>query len=532
MITTAPSGKVSMKILRYLLSIFLLVLLTLTAAFAFNWRYYHDSPILFYVSFLIDKFGMVPYRDIFEYNMPGTYLVFLIIGRLTGYSVLGIRILDYILLAVIIFLGWLWMRKLSGWAGLFGAVAFALAYLALGPTAMLQREYLMIIPILCGLAAYANISASRNVLRFLLTGFFLGMASTIKPQGLIGLLPVLAMEWTTVNAESFLPQREKIAAFLRRVVLWAVIGFLIPWIVIFVYLGIHGALPQFLDIVFNYLPLYAQMNGNHEVVATTRRIYSLVMDYAKLGGYGIWIAPALAGMYLMQQSAEISAEKKRHGSLLLLLVVVYSIYPALSGQFFPQHWFPFVFFLFQAAFVCLAVKVNAGNPLLRWLPAGVLLVASLSLVRPDTIGNLRLLVVDHALPTANDPKEGRVDEIAAFLETNLRPGDTVQPLDWVGGAVHAMLIARVKIATPFIYDEYFYHHLNLPYVQALRKRFVVDLQGAMPRFVVEVYDDGPNSEPTGPNTSRDFPELRAFLAENYSVVKEGQGYRIYELRAE
>jgi len=519
-----------MKILRYLLSIFLLILLALTAAFAINWRYFHDSPNMFYVSLLLDKFRMIPYRDIFEYDMPGTYLSYLVIGKLTGYSVLGVRIVDYILLAVIILLGWLWMRKLNGWAGLFGGIAFALSYLAWGPAAMLQREYMMIIPILCGLATYANIPASRNVLRFLLTGFFLGMASTIKPQGFIGLLPVLAIEWTTVNSESFLPQRKKIAAFLRRVVLWAVIGFLIPWIVIFVYLGIHGALPQFLDIVFNYLPLYAQMNGNHQVVTTGSRIYSLVMDYAKLGGYGIWIAPALAGMYLLQQSTEISAEKKRHGSLLLLLVVVYSIYPAFSGQFFSQHWFPFVFFLFQAAFVCLAVKVNAGNPLLRWLPAGVLLVASLSLVRPDTIGNLRLLVVEHTLPAANDPKEGRVDEIAGFLETNLQPGDTVQPLDWVGGAVHAMLIARVKIATPFIYDEYFYHHVNLPYVQALRKHFMDDLQRAMPRFVVEVYDDGPYSEPSGLNTSRNFPELRAFLAANYYAVKEGQGYRIYELQ--
>jgi hypothetical protein len=59
---------------------------------------------------------------------------------------------------------------------------------------------------------------------------------------------------------------------------------------------------------------------------------------------------------------------------------------------------------------------------------------------------------------------------------------------------------------------------------------MADLQHAMPRFVVEVYDDGSYSEPTGPNTSRDFPELRAFLAENYSIVQEGQGYRIYELQ--
>jgi hypothetical protein len=177
------------------------------------------------------------------------------------------------------------------------------------------------------------------------------------------------------------------------------------------------------------------------------------------------------------------------------------------------------------------VKAEASSALFRWLPAGVLLVFSMALARPDTLLNLRQLIVNRELPAANNPKEGRVDEIAGFLEANLRPGDTVQPLDWVGGSVHAMLIARVKIATPFIYDEYFYHDVNAPYIQQLRQRFMADLQRALPRFVVEVYDDGPYAEPTGPNTSRDFPELRAFLAENYSIVKEGQGYRIYELRA-
>jgi hypothetical protein len=308
-------------------------------------------------------------------------------------------------------------------------------------------------------------------------------------------------------------------------------GFLVPWIIIFIYLGIHGALQPFLDIAINYLPLFAHMNGNHQVITGFSRIFALVLDYLKMGGYQLWIAPALMGAYLVHQSRELSPEQKNRGTLLLLMVIAYSIYPVFSGQFFQQHWLPFAFFLFQAAFLCLAVKADAAGALFRWLPAGVLMVFSLALARPDTLYNLRQLIVNRELPAGNNPKEGRVDEIAGFLEANLRPGDTVQPLDWVGGAVHAMLVTRVKIATPFIYDEYFYHDLNLPFVQRIRQRFIADLTLAMPRFVVEVYDDGPYSEPTGPNTSRDFPELRAFLAENYSIVKEGQGYRIYELRA-
>jgi hypothetical protein len=521
-----------MKLFRSLLFVFLFGLLALTAVFAATWRYYHDAPIFYYISLLIEKFGLVPYRDIFEYNMPGTYFACLLIGRLTGYSELGVRILDYVLLAAYISLGWLWMRKLSGWAGLMGGIAWGLAYLALGPTAMMQREYMMMLPILCGLAAYSNLPAQRPVLRFLVTGLFVGIATTMKPHAFIGVLPFAIVEWQTVMSEPDpLIRKNRLAEF-RRILLWLGVGFLIPLAAMVLYLGINGALPAFLDIVFNYLPLFAQMNRDHQAVSGVRRIYSLILDYVQLGGYGLWVAPALWAAYVLQQSPAVPAEKKRLGFLLLWACIAFSIYPVFSGQFFPQHWLIFAFVLMQAAFLALTVKIDSPSRLMRGLPAAVMAVASLTLVRPDTLNNVWQLAVKHELPAANNPKEGRVDEIAAFLQANLHPGDTVQPIDWVGGAVHAMLKAGVKIATPFIYDEYFYHNVNLPYVQRLRQRFVQDLEQVRPRFIIEVYDDGAQSEPTGPNTSRDFPELRNFIAENYSVVQEGQGYRIYALLPE
>ncbi|MBN1439088.1 MAG: hypothetical protein JW929_06735 [Anaerolineales bacterium] len=464
--------------------------------------------------------------------MPGTFLAFWIFGRLTGYSVLGVRILDYLLLAAIIFLGWLGMRKQSGWAGFLGGVAWGLAYLSLGPTAMLQREYLMMIPLLCAFAAYANIPPQRNAWRFLLTGLFMGISTTFKPQAFIGLLPIMIVEWFSYSGNPIPSTAKKPAVFFNRIAAWLLIGFLTPWMLIVTYLGFHGALQPFLDMTINYLPLFAQLNKYHQAVSGIRRVYSIILDYVQLGGYGIWAAPALWGIYQLQQSPDASPDRKRHGVFLFWSIVAFSIYPAFSGQFFPQHWLPFLFLLLQAAFLSLTDSVITRRTPFRLAPAALIAIASLSLVRPDTLDNLWLLTVKHELPAANNPKEGRVDEIASYLETHLQPGDTVQPVDWVGGAVHAMLIARVRIATPFIYDEYFYHNVNDPYIQRLRERFMASLESAMPRFIVEVYDDGPFAEPTGPGTSREFPEFRAFLAEHYTVVKEGPGYRIYELRKE
>jgi hypothetical protein len=129
-----------------------------------------------------------------------------------------------------------------------------------------------------------------------------------------------------------------------------------------------------------------------------------------------------------------------------------------------------------------------------------------------------------SIPTSTD----RAMQIAHFLDKNLKDGDTVQPLDWTGGTLLAMLKTHARIATPYVFDFYFYHHVSQPYIQGLRVDFMKDLQSAKPRFIVEVTAiDKPWI--TGPDTTREFPELRAFLTENYSAVMQKDDYTIYEL---
>ena len=90
-----------------------------------------------------------------------------------------------------------------------------------------------------------------------------------------------------------------------------------------------------------------------------------------------------------------------------------------------------------------------------------------------------------------------------------------------------MLETRAHIATPYIFDFYFYHHISTPYIQSLRADFMNDLQSAHPRFIVEVIAiDKPWV--SGEDTSREFPELRTFLNENYSVTIQKDDYIIYE----
>ncbi len=92
-----------------------------------------------------------------------------------------------------------------------------------------------------------------------------------------------------------------------------------------------------------------------------------------------------------------------------------------------------------------------------------------------------------------------------------------------------MLETHAPLATEYVFDFYFYHHVSTPYIQNLRADFMDELREARPRFIVEVIAiDKPWL--SGADTTREFPELRAFLNENYSVTIHEDDYLIYERR--
>jgi hypothetical protein len=119
-----------------------------------------------------------------------------------------------------------------------------------------------------------------------------------------------------------------------------------------------------------------------------------------------------------------------------------------------------------------------------------------------------------------------VDEIADFLvAAELSPQDKVQPLDWVEGAVHAMLIAEALPATPYIYDYYFYHYISNPYIQEIRRKHIAVLRANPPRYMIDITV---KVRPTGLDTTDRFPELEEFIASRYHVAQTGHNYRILE----
>jgi len=499
-----------MRCISNILLVLLAALLLVQAGYSTQWPIAHDEAPLFYEAFLMRADGLIPYRDLFDFQMPGSFVAYSILGFLGGFGSLRIRILDLIILAALLVITFFATRRFGKTPAFAAAILFGLKYLQGGPSMSLQREYLLLIFV--ALAVWISMRDILTLKHRITLGILFGLAAVIKPHAAIGLVPILLFDISDLvkRLKLTLPNAAKIS------ILPAAAGFLIPVSATIAWLGFTGALSPFLIIATNYWPLYSQINGQLVVTAGAARMSLLLSQTLGLGGNALWLIPALIGMYFNQN-------KKTY--LLASLALCYAVYPTFSGQFFPYHYIPFLYFIILLSSQTFNLEPATFKPstfnswffILHLL--SFILILSLLLPSQTFIRQLE----NRPIVTSTD----RAMEIANFLEKKLKDGDTVQPLDWTGGTLLAMLETRAHIATPYVFDFYFYHHVSHPYIQSLRADFMTDLRIANPRFIIEVTAmDKPWV--AGPDTSREFPELRAFLDENYSVTIHKDDYIIYE----
>lgn len=499
--------------------IFFLGLVTLAflvqAAASLTWRIEHDSPLLLYMSFLTDRFGYIPYRDFFDMNMLGALWMNGLIGRLAGYQDWGYRIVDLAILAVMMLCTALWMRSFNRLAAWASAVLFGCLYLMAGSAMALQREYLLLLPISIGLAL-ASLPAIKPWLRYLALGLAFGVAAAIKPQAAIGLLPFLVLSWGRPSKGGPPVSR---ARWLNSLA-WA-LGFLLPLIAVLIYLWQAHALRSFLDIAWNYWPLYTQLNGGQVALSGGERLRYLLDRLLTLRDYPIWLAPALLGLFVSQYLAPLDETQRGKARLIFWLAVCFALYTLAGGTFWLYHWLPFGYFLLQLASLSL-LEMPA------WLPRMGRSFAALTLVF-CALSAMSLPGFSKRLTPPPSTRLARVDFLANFLGQRLHPGERVQPLDWTGGGVvQAMLIAGAQPATPFFNDFHFYHHLSSPYIQGLRKEFIQALKASPPRFIIS-YAGGDKPWLSGEDTSREFGSLKNFLEKYYRLAEQYDGLTIYEV---
>jgi hypothetical protein len=488
------------------------------------WRLQHDSPIMFYQAFLMDHLGLVPYRDFFDMNMPGTYLAYLGIGKVFGYSDFPLRIADLLLLAAIMFAIWSFVRRVSTRAAYAAPVLFALWYLRLGPDVALQREFLVVLAV--GLSVLAASCSLSLPWRSTLAGFAIGLASTVKPQSAVALLPLVV--WFVADVRASGGHRRSLAVGMAC----GLMGFVAPIGIALVWLLSVDVLDDFIHSV-GYLEYYGALSGQHLAIEGWSRFVYTAKELFNLGGYRWWLVVAAAGLYAGLRHGTLDPGQRRQVGLYLGMLATFALYPAISGQFWPYHWLPLIFWLCVVSSLTLATLRAGTSHWVRWGSRIVLLLLALHVT--DVAGGFD----KHRRHGTNPPKEGRPDQIAAFLQQHLREGDTVQPLDWAAiGVVHGMLIAEAPPATSFLYSFHFYHHVSTPYIQDLRNRFIEQFDEADAAFVIEgrptLAPEGQRGRTLswvgGKDTTRRFPALESRLLERYVPVLRSHKFTIWGRR--
>lgn len=487
-----------------------------------DWPLQHDGPLLHYVAWSMDRFGTVPYRDMFETSMPGTFAYHWLIGRVFGWDSAGFKVVDVGLLGLLAVATFRLLRPFGVRPALAAPMLFTISYLWLGPDMTLQRDYVGLVLVVWAalLATLGETATDRR--RLAAIGLLFGLAALIKPHLTIGLGPVAwYLLWRCRQADSSSAGGAPSWGAAAKAVLPIVVAVAaIPGLVVLAVLGASGALPAFLELLFEYLPLHLHMTGEHQPIEGAERVTHLIMSTVHMRGLWLGIPAAVAGFFVIEAATAPGGETRARLYLLATLAGVYLLYPSFAGQFFFYHWAPYQFFLVALTALPFAATTAAGLDARRWGLGFLALAVVFVVIRPNQY--MVEQTVGHGVPS---PKEGAVDRMEAALRDHLQPGDTVQPLDWTGGAVHAMLRTEARLATRFLYDYHFYHHIDQPFIATLRARFMGELQQAAPRLVIDVKV---KPRVSGPNTTDRFPELETYLKANYRVVEDDRAFRLLE----
>jgi len=463
-----------------------------------SWPLVHDAPLMHYVAWRIAQ-GAVPYRDVFDMNFPGVYLLHLLVLTTVGAGDLAWRLFDLAWLAatgVVLFaIAAPWGRP----AALGAALFFALYHVAGGAWQAGQRDFLLCVFLLAGALGVARWTEARagagagRPVGLVGGGLALGAALMVKPHA-IG----LAAAFAVLVAATARRSKDGIV----RPVGILVAGVAVVPLAVGIWLAAAGALPAWRSIVLDYLiPLYSRLGRSRPWL-----IYRPDVWLAIAVGVPLSVAAAIAGRRFGPRHA-VAAVGTAYG-------VAHFLAQAKGWEY---HLYPL------AAFATLLLFAEVG-------------VAASSPRRPAAIAVLLAVLVPAALlagkAAATSPagweraKAAQAHRLSDELAARLRPGDTVQVLDTTGGGIHALLRLGVSEPTRFIYDFHFFHDLGHPTIEALRRELVRGLDARPPRLIV-LFEEG---WPSGGYARLDsFVELRERLA-RYDLVRPGPGYRIYAQR--
>ncbi len=497
-----------------------------------GWPLIGDAPLYHYVVWLIGE-GLAPYRDVFDFNMPGVYLLHRAVVATLGAGDLGWRLFDLGWLLATLALLYAFCRPLAGRApAAAAALLFGLYHLADGPWMAGQRDYLVGLFLLGGahaVALYAEQGGERGAPRALIAaGLGLGAGMLLKPY--VGLF------WLGCVAAAAAAGRRSGQPAWRGAAL-LVAPALVPPLLTAAWLVARGGLGAYLETFFGYLlPFYGKLGAGPLAIWRD----------PGLRVFGWQILTLLLALALLGLTAPIPGRLVLRRWLAVWGVLYGVLHYTLQRKGFGYHISPLMVFL--AALAAPALGSGEGRlgrsgwrddlrrlaGLLRPFAGGGSSGTSDAVLTRPLVARALALLTAVLLAGASylglarrdlAPFEARIAAIESDLERLVAPGEPVQVMDdtWAN-ALHVLLRQHRHQPAAFLYDFPLFHDPADPRIAALRQRWIEAVVTAPPAaFVVSEI----TANRTGYERLGELPELAALLSEQYQLAVDGDGYRIY-----
>ena len=462
------------------------------------WPLVHDAPIMHYIAWRIGE-GAVPYRDIFDMNQPGAYLVHLAVLRVLGESDAAWRMFD--LLALICTA--LVIRRFAapwGTAASFGAALFFVAFHLMGGAWHMGERDFLLCPLLLtgglGVALWTEAAGgARRIWPLVVAGAAVGAAITIKPHTL---LFALAMGTFVVLRARNLGERPWMPASVYLAALAA------PCIGAMAWLASTGGMGAWWWIMREYVvPLYSRVGR----AQSWPLLHSPL--WASIGG------TIAVSLILIVSDRRLTA---RRGIAVAGLVYGVAHYFG-QGKAWPYHLYPL------AGFAALLLFAELGPAPRDVRGRRILVLAGIG-----TAIVLLTVQLSQTMRFASSvwDKEAIIRQAVDDVAVRTRPGDTVQVLDTAEGGLHALLRLHIRQPSRFVYDFHFLHDVDAPTIQGLRAEFMGAMRREMPRVIIVFRDGWPSGSY---DRLRAFPALSEYIDAQYSIAEQRHWYTVLERRA-
>lgn len=473
-----------------------------------TWNGYQDSPIFSYIARRVLD-GAVPYKDIFDFNFPGIYVINMALQALFGRSDFALRMCDLAFCAAIVGVIVLFCWRGSKVFTAFGACYFMAIHMSHGGYAVAQRDLLMVPFLLMGGYCLHRFIEELEEVKWLgWCGLLVGCAFWIKPQAAVfGGMAALA-----VMVQPLRPQAMKTG------LMWLLLGFAVPFALMHLWLGTVGGLGAFYDIFLNFtLPIYSKLGA-----------------YTRFGSWDFSFS--MMRLALMLGVLLMACDCGRGMKIVLSMGLIFGMMNGYSQkaffyQFYPLWGFEAVYFgyvlprlrlqLSQVIVICALIlhqllpynmyeKLSGRGMALHQRGGNAYSAAYEKQVSRDAYAALASVPDDIRLP---------------YMK---RHRNVIQVFDYVSAGLWKVAYREGwGMPTRHIYPFGLFKVSDKPYLKQIRYELRDQLWETMPLVILMGSDSFPRRGGTVWKEVDVDPEWRPFFAYNYTLVSVNAYYRVY-----